>query len=92
MVLGTQNDVYDADHASYVLGSVGEAEIKKAMQELMQQGVASKVVRDPKKTRPGRMLKISEAYAFAFASRDGDTPLIIDLSMTETLMPLVGPC
>ena len=61
MMLGTSNDVYDPDHASRVLASVGETEVKKAVEELLEQGVASKVVRDPKKSRPGRLLKISEA-------------------------------
>ena len=71
MTLSTPNEVYDADHASRVLASVGEAEVKQAMQEMLDQGVASKVVRDPKKARPGRLLKISEAYVLPLTKEPG---------------------
>ncbi|KAF9073871.1 hypothetical protein BDP27DRAFT_1318300 [Rhodocollybia butyracea] len=50
IVLGTPNEVYKPDVASALLTSVGEE----------CRNVLSKLVRDPQKSQPGRLLKISE--------------------------------
>ncbi|KAJ4476656.1 hypothetical protein J3R30DRAFT_3292589 [Lentinula aciculospora] len=60
MVLGTPNEVYDSDVASALLASVGEEAVPIAAQNLLNRGVLSKLVRDPQKSQPGRLLKISE--------------------------------
>ncbi|ESK95510.1 hypothetical protein Moror_12696 [Moniliophthora roreri MCA 2997] len=60
VVLGTPNEAYDPERASSLLHSVGEDAVSAAMTNLLGQGVLSKLVRDPKKQRPGRLLKISD--------------------------------
>ncbi|KAJ3559601.1 hypothetical protein NM688_g245 [Phlebia brevispora] len=60
MTLGTPNEVYDPEGGSRVLVSVGEDPVRAAMSDLLERGAVSKVVRDPKKLKPGRLLKISE--------------------------------
>ena len=60
MTLSTPNEAYDSENASRLLTSVGEASVAAAMTELLENGALSRVVRDPKKIKPGRMLKISE--------------------------------
>ncbi len=62
MTLGTPNESYDTDHASCLLRSAGDTSVKRAMAELLERGVVSKLVRDPSKPKPGRTLKISETY------------------------------
>lgn len=64
MTLGTPNEAYDASKASNLLSAVGEA-VGVAVEELLERGVLSKLVRDPTKHRPGRTLKISDAYALS---------------------------
>ncbi|KAF5384735.1 hypothetical protein D9757_006233 [Collybiopsis confluens] len=60
MVLGTPNEVYEPDAASALLSSVGEGNVPVAAANLLGRGVLSKLVRDPQKSQPGRLLKISE--------------------------------
>ncbi|KIK71368.1 hypothetical protein GYMLUDRAFT_90342 [Collybiopsis luxurians FD-317 M1] len=60
MVLGTPNEVYEAEVASSLLTSVGEDNVPLAATNLLGRGVLSKLVRDPQKSQPGRLLKISE--------------------------------
>lgn len=60
MVIGTPNERYDADKASRMLHSVGEQATALAATTLLSRNVLSKLVRDPKKTIPGRTMKISE--------------------------------
>lgn len=61
MVFGTPNELYDSESATHLLYSVGDQCVSVARSNLLQQGVLSKLVRDPKKPKPGRMLKISDA-------------------------------
>ena len=63
MALGTPNEVYDPERASRLLASAGESSVRAAMSGLLEHGVISKVVRDPAKSKPGRLLKISEVCA-----------------------------
>lgn len=60
MTLGTPTEAYDIDQGSLVLKSVGDDVVKAAARDLQEQGVVSLVVSDPKKSRPGRTLKISD--------------------------------
>lgn len=75
MVLSTPNEVYDSESASRLLTTVGEVNVTTAMVDLLERSVLSRVVRDPKKTKPGRMLKISESsvyYLHAFTKLTAD--------------------
>lgn len=60
MVMGTPQEVYDAEAATMMLHRMGQAEINSATKNLLSRGVLSKLVRDPQKQKPGRQLKISE--------------------------------
>jgi len=60
MTLGTPNDIYDPESASQMLRSIGEDAVATATRNLLSRGVLSKLVRDPHKSKPGRLLKISE--------------------------------
>jgi transcription factor C subunit 3 len=64
MVMGSPLEHYDSEQASFLLRSCGDEMIKYATKNLLSQGVLSKLQRDPKKLRPGRLLKISEAYVY----------------------------
>lgn len=60
MVFGTPNEIYDPDSGARILRSVGKEHVFLAMTNLLSQGVLSKLVRDPKKPKPGRTLKVSD--------------------------------
>ncbi|KDQ54862.1 hypothetical protein JAAARDRAFT_352005 [Jaapia argillacea MUCL 33604] len=60
MVMGTPNEKYNLDCASKLLHHVGEQSVSVATSNLLGRSVLSKVVRDPRKAKPGRTLKISE--------------------------------
>ncbi|KAA1468493.1 hypothetical protein DENSPDRAFT_833797 [Dentipellis sp. KUC8613] len=60
MVFGTPGEDYDATQAADLLHNVGEQSVAVAQANLLSRGILSKLVRDPKKSRPGRTLKISE--------------------------------
>ena len=60
MTLATPNDVYDADRASQLLHGVDKDAYNIAARDLQEQNVVSMLVRDPKKSKPGRPLKISD--------------------------------
>ena len=60
MVFGTPNEYYMPSRGAALLSSVGERAVSKAKDNLLSRGVLSKVVRDPKRPKPGRTLKISE--------------------------------
>ncbi|KAJ8462329.1 hypothetical protein ONZ51_g10973 [Trametes cubensis] len=60
MALGNPNETYDPDVASQLLKGVGEEPVRIATTELLNRGVLAKTVRDPKKSKPGRTLKISD--------------------------------
>ena len=67
MTLSTPNEVYDSEKASQLLASVGESSVNAAAADMLERGVLSKVVRDPKKLKPGRTLKISELCVLPFS-------------------------
>ncbi|KAF9229607.1 hypothetical protein BS17DRAFT_743885 [Gyrodon lividus] len=60
MVFGTPTELYDSDSAAHLLHSAGDQSVSLARSNLLQQGVLSKLIRDPKKPKPGRTLKISD--------------------------------
>ncbi|EIW86464.1 hypothetical protein CONPUDRAFT_86434 [Coniophora puteana RWD-64-598 SS2] len=60
MVFSTPNERYDSERASQLLYSAGEHAVSVAIPNLLRRGVLSKLVRDPKKPKPGRTFKISE--------------------------------
>ncbi|OAX37287.1 hypothetical protein K503DRAFT_866963 [Rhizopogon vinicolor AM-OR11-026] len=60
MVFGMPAEHYDADLAATMLHRVGDQPVSLATSNLLRRGVLSKVVRDPKKMKPGRTLKISD--------------------------------
>ncbi|KIK99780.1 hypothetical protein PAXRUDRAFT_445053 [Paxillus rubicundulus Ve08.2h10] len=60
MVFGAPSELYNPVSATKLLHSAGEQSVSLARTNLLQQGVLSKLVRDPKKTKPGRTLKISD--------------------------------
>ncbi|KAF9821815.1 hypothetical protein IEO21_00245 [Rhodonia placenta] len=61
MAMGSPNDTYDPQAASRLLESVGEEPVQAATKNLLARGALSKIVRDPQKSKPGRVLKISES-------------------------------
>ncbi|KIY52288.1 hypothetical protein FISHEDRAFT_35427 [Fistulina hepatica ATCC 64428] len=72
MVLGTSNENYDPESGSFVLQSLREDSVSAATKGLLGRGVLSKIVRDPQKVKPGRLLKISETNQNALG---GSVPL-----------------
>lgn len=62
MAMGSPNDTYDPQAASRLLESVGEEPVQAATKNLLARGALSKIVRDPQKSKPGRVLKISERH------------------------------
>lgn len=62
MVFGTPKELYDPDSGARLLHSIGKQPVSVATSSLMNQGVLSKLVRDPKKSKPGRTLKISDVW------------------------------
>lgn len=60
MVMGAPPERYDSETAAHLLKSLGGETVALATKNLLGRGVLSKLVRDPKKSRPGRTLKISE--------------------------------
>lgn len=66
MTLGTPSETYDADRAASLLKSVGQEVVDVAVKDMLERGVISKLVRDPKKNKPGRLLKISDLWVFRY--------------------------
>jgi oxalate---CoA ligase len=64
MTLATPNEIYDADCAAELLKSVGQEAVDIAVKGMLERGVISKLVRDPKKNKPGRQLKIADQCGF----------------------------
>ena len=60
MVFGTPHEDYDSNQASALLHDIGEQPVAIARSNLLSRGVLSKLVKVPKKSKPGRIFKISE--------------------------------
>lgn len=86
MVLSTPSSQYEEATASKILKQFGETEIVSASRALLNEGVLSKTVYDPAKKRPGRMLRISDAYAL-----DLDRHRITEATISRNQSALEGP-
>lgn len=64
MTLATPNETYDAEQAADLLKSAGQEAVDTAVKGMLERGVVSKLVRDPKKNKPGRLLKIADQCGF----------------------------
>ncbi|TDL28869.1 hypothetical protein BD410DRAFT_738661 [Rickenella mellea] len=60
MAIGNPNDSFNHNRAANMLHIIGDQAISLAQSNLLSQNVLSKLVRDPKKSAPGRTMKISE--------------------------------
>ncbi|KAG9223138.1 hypothetical protein PLEOSDRAFT_155121 [Pleurotus ostreatus PC15] len=61
MVFGTPNERYKPDMAANLLRDIGQDAVSSATKRLLERGILSKHIRDPKREKPGRRLKISDA-------------------------------
>ncbi|KAF4572584.1 hypothetical protein EYR36_007092 [Pleurotus pulmonarius] len=61
MVFGTPNERYKPDMGANLLRDIGQDAVSSATKSLLERGVLSKHIRDPKREKPGRRLKISDA-------------------------------
>ncbi|KAJ6574623.1 hypothetical protein B0H19DRAFT_1124959 [Mycena capillaripes] len=71
MTMGTAQESYDAETASWILHNVGEENVNPALKNLLSRGVLSKRFKNPN-SHPGRMLKISDSNSNAIG---GSIPL-----------------
>ena len=62
MVMGTPKELYDADTASTLLAPFGSACLGEAQKYLLNTGVLSKAHKNARLAKPGRTLKISDAF------------------------------
>ena len=62
MVVGTPKERYAVGTASQLLKRFGDDAVSLVAEGMLERGVFSKTVRDPKKPKPGRSLKISGQY------------------------------
>jgi hypothetical protein len=60
MVVGTPYERYSVETATQLLQTFGDNAVSSAAESLLERSVFSKTVRDPKKPKPGRPLKISD--------------------------------
>jgi hypothetical protein len=50
--------------ANQLLKRFGDDAVSSVAESMLERGVFSKIVRDPKKPKPGRPLKVSDQYVF----------------------------
>lgn len=62
MVVGTPNERYGVEAATQLLQRFGDNAVSSVAESMLERGVFSKTVRDPKKPKPGRPLKVSDQY------------------------------
>jgi hypothetical protein len=62
MAMGSPQESYDPETASWVLHSIGEDIVSPAQKNLLSRGVLSRRFKNPN-SHPGRMLKISDMCA-----------------------------
>jgi len=62
MVVGTPNERYAVETANQLLKRFGDNAVSSVAENMLERGVFSKTVRDAKKPKPGRSLKISDQY------------------------------
>ena len=64
MVLSTPSEHYNQNRASALLEGLSDETVSRASTILLDFGVLSKVVYDPNKSRPGKMLRISDMFVY----------------------------
>lgn len=62
MVIGTPNERYCIETAAQLLQRFGDETVSSVVESMLERGIFSKTIRDPKKPKPGRPLKISDQY------------------------------
>ena len=77
--MGTAHEHYDAETAARLLRGLGEDTVAAATTSLLRRGILSKLIRDPKKTKPGRLLKISDPYVLCVHTL-GDSSFLVQES------------
>jgi hypothetical protein len=76
MTMGTAQESYDAETASWMLHTIGERTVNPAQRNLLSRGVLARRFKNPN-SHPGRMLKISEGYA----SFSGNSEMMTNLHL-----------
>jgi len=64
MVVGTPNERYSVETGNQLLKRFGDDAVSSVAESMLERGVFSKIVRDPRKPKPGRTLKISDQYVY----------------------------
>lgn len=64
MVIGTPNERYSIETGNQLLKRFSDDAVSSVAESMLERGVFSKIVRDPKKPKPGRSLKISDQYVY----------------------------
>ena len=62
MVIGTPNERYAVETGNQLLKRFGDDAVSSVAESMLERSVFSKVVRDAKKPKPGRSLKVSDQY------------------------------
>lgn len=62
MVVGTPNERYSVETGSKLLKRFGDGAVSSVAESMLERSVFSKIIRDAKKPKPGRSLKISDQY------------------------------
>jgi len=60
MVVGTPSERYSVETGNQLLKKFGDDVVSSVAESMLERGVFSKIVRDPRKPKPGRTLKISD--------------------------------
>lgn len=63
MVVGTPNERYVVEAGNQLLKRFGDDAVSSVAESMLERSLFSKIVRDAKKPKPGRSLKISDQYA-----------------------------
>ena len=64
MVVGTPNEKYNVETAAQLLQRFGDDTVSSVTESMLERSIFSKTIRDPKKPKPGRPLKISDQYVY----------------------------
>ena len=62
MVVGTPNERYSVETGTQLLKRFGDDAVSSVAESMLERAIFSKTVRDAKKPKPGRPLKISDQY------------------------------
>ena len=62
MVVGTPNESYTVEIGNKLLERFGDDAVSSVAESMLERSLFSKIIRDAKKPKPGRSLKISDQY------------------------------